>query len=224
MKKPLRLSMVALLVCSISALAGSQPDFHPDFRKVNWGMTPAQVMATEPDRPADMRQSDGETVVKYESAAGAELPGRLIYIFVADKLVRAKYISNAEHAEKNDFIADFHAVEPVLSEKYGKPAAERAVFDSDELQLERLPYLDQDRARASDILASDPYAGLSVSLGQLRLYTQRADARTKIVHALTGGDSMIFHQIEFRSVDFEGLEKQAIRTAAQQSGQTQQKP
>lgn len=220
MKKSLGLSMVALFAGSISVLPASQPDL----RKVSWGMTPAQVMATEPDRPSDVRQSDGETVVKYESAAGADLPGRLIYIFVADKLVRAKYISNAEHTEKNEFIADFHAVEPVLSEKYGKPGAERAVWDSDELQLERLPYLDQDRTRASDILASDPNAGLSVALGYLRLYTQRGNARTKIVHALTGGDAMILHQIEYRSVEFEGLEKQAIRTARQQSGQTQQRP
>ena len=174
-------------------------------------MSQAQVMATESAKPADIRQSGGETVVKYEPVA-AELTGRLIYIFVADKLVRAKYISNAEHAEHNDFIADFHAAEPLLAEKYGKPAAERAVWDNDEGQLERLPYLDQDRALASNILPSDQNSGLSVSLGYLRLYTQRLTPRTQIVHALTGGDSHIVHQIEYKSLQLQDLEKAALRS------------
>lgn len=201
---------LALILAVIPAFAAAPPD--PDFRHVAWGMSQAQVMATESAKPAEVRESGGETVVKYEPIS-AELSGRLIYIFVGDKLVRAKYISNAEHAEQNDFIADFHAVEPVLMEKYGKPATERAVWDSDEGQLERLPYLDQDRALASNILPSDTNSGLSVSLGYLRLYTQRLTPRTQIVHALTGGDSRIVHQIEYRSLELQNLEKAAMRSA-----------
>jgi len=198
---------LALLLALAPVLAAAAD---PDFRNVAWGMSQTQVMATETAKPAEIRQSGGETVVKYEPVT-AELSGRLIYIFVNDKLVRAKYISNAEHAEHNDFIADFHAVEPVLMERYGKPAAERAVWDSDEGQLERLPYLDQDRALASNILPSDTNTGLSVSLGYLRLYTQRITPRTQIVHALTGGDSHIVHQIEYKSVELATLEKSALQ-------------
>lgn len=134
----------------------------------------------------------------------------MIYIFADDKLVRAKYISNAEHAELNDFIADFSAAETLLQEKYGKPATERAVWDNDLYQQERLPYLDQDRAKPSDILPSDQHAGLSVSLGYLRLYTQRANARTKVVHALTGENYRILHQIEYRGVAWEALENKLL--------------
>jgi hypothetical protein len=199
---------LALLLVLAPALAAAAAE--PDFRHVAWGMSETQVMATESAKPAEIRQSGGETVVKYEPVA-AELSGRLIYIFVDDKLVRAKYISNAEHAEHNDFIADFHAVEPVLMEKYGKPTAERAVWDSDEGQLERLPYLDQDRALASNILPSDTNTGLSVSLGYLRIYTQRITPRTQIVHALTGGDSHITHQIEYKSIELAALEKAALQ-------------
>jgi hypothetical protein len=185
----------------------------PDFRKATWGMTQAHVMATEPNRPAEIRQDNGEVVVKYDfsnSTRAGELGGRLIYIFAEDKLVRAKYISNAEHTELNDFIADFSAVEPILQEKYGKPATERAVWDNDLYQQERLPYLDQDRARPSDILPSDQHAGLSVSLGYLRLYTQRANARTKVVHALTGENYRILHQIEYRGVELEAFENKVL--------------
>jgi hypothetical protein len=199
---------LACLLLAYSILAQNAPE--PDFRKVAWGMTQAQVMATEPDRPAEVRQENGETIVKYDSVKTAEFAGRLIYIFANGKLVRAKYISNVEHAELNAFIVDFHAVEPLLIEKYGKPVTERAVWDSDLYQQERLPYLDQDRALASDILPSDQNAGLSVSLGYLRLYTQRSGAYTKIVHTLTGGNHQIVHQIEYRSVEFEALENKVL--------------
>jgi len=174
-------------------------------------MTQAQVMATEPDRPAEVRQENGEVVVKYESVKKtADLVGRLIYIFANDKLVRAKFVSNAEHSDLNDFIVDFRGVEPVLMEKYGKPANERAVWENDAYQQERLPYLDQDRALASDILPSDPNVGLSISLGYLRLYTQRSSAHTKIVHTLTGENQRIIHQIEYRSVELEPLENKLL--------------
>jgi hypothetical protein len=190
--------------------ARSQADVQADFRKASWGMTQAQVMATETGRLAEVRRENGEVIVKYNSVGTAELSGRLIYIFANGKLVRAKYISNAEHSEPNDFIADFSAVEPVLMEKYGKPAAERAVWENDLYQQEGLPYLDQDRALPADILPSDPYTGLSISMGYLRLYTQRSSARTKVTHTLTGGNHRITHQIEYRSVELEAFENRLL--------------
>ena len=197
-------------VVSLACLLLAYPIWAQDFRKATWGMTQAQVMETEPDRPAEVRQENGETILKYESVKTAELTGRLIYIFANGKLVRAKYVSNAEHTELNDFIVDFHTAEPLLMEKYGKPVAERAVWDNDLYQQERLPYLDQDRALPSDILPSDQHAGLSISLGYLRLYTQRSSAHTKVVHSLTGENFRIVHQIEYRSVKLEAIENEVL--------------
>jgi hypothetical protein len=207
------LSTRLLAVNSFVSLLLAYPISAQDFRRATWGMTQAQVMATESDRPAEVRLENGETIVKYDkydSARTAELAGRLLYIFVNDKLVRAKYVSNTEHSDLNDFIADFRAVEPILMEKYGKPADERAIWENDAYQQERLPYLDQDRALASDILPSDQSVGLSVSMGYLKLYTQRSGARTKIVHSLTGANHRIIHQIEYRSFELEELENKVL--------------
>src|SRR5580658_510496 len=207
------LSTRLLAVNSFVSLLLAYPISAQDFRRATWGMTQAQVMATESDRPAEVRLENGETIVKYDkydSARTAELAGRLLYIFVNDKLVRAKYVSNTEHSDLNDFIADFRAVEPILMEKYGKPADERAVWEDDLYQQERLPYLDQDRALPADILPSDQHAGLAVSLGNLRLITQRSSAHTKITHALTGANSRIVHQIEYRSVELEAFENKVL--------------
>jgi len=202
-----------LLAISLVSLCQVAAQTHPDFRKSTWGMTQAQVMATEPERPAEVSQSSGETVLKYDAPGAPELEGRLIYFFAENKLVRAKYISSAHHSDLNDFIADYRAAEPAL-EKYGKPSSEKAVWEDDSLQQEKLSYLDQDRALASDILPSDQYAGLSVSLGYLKLFTVRANSRTKLVHALTGGDHRITHQIEYRSIELAPFEDKVRQQSA----------
>jgi hypothetical protein len=195
-----------MLAIALVAIFLASPNTGRDFRNVAWGMTQAQVMAAETARPSEVREENGETVVKYSQVEGGELSGRLIYIFAKGKLVRAKYISDAEHSELNDFIVDFNLVEPILAGKYGKPSAQRAVWDSDLLQQERLPYLDQDRALPSDILPSDPNVGLSVAMGYLRLLSRRTSGRTTIIHALTGENRRITHQIEYRGVELEALE------------------
>jgi len=182
----------------------------PDFRGASWGMTQEQVRATEPRQPVEVSEANGEAIVKYDSIQAIGLEGRLIFVFAQDKLVRAKYLSNAEHTELNDFIVDFQAAEPKLTEQYGKPVDERAVWENDAFQQERLPYLDQDRALPSQILPSDPNIGLSVSLGYLKLFTQRSSASTKIVHALTGENHRITHQVEYRSIALESIENKVL--------------
>ena len=179
-----------------------------DFRQAKWGMTVAQVLATESRHPTEVRQSSGEVVVQYDSVPLAGLDGRVLYMFAQDKLVRAKYVFSLEHENRNEFIADYKAIEPLLLEKHGKPASERAIWEDDSTQDEPKSYLDQDRATPSSILPSDRYVGLAVALGHLRLYTQWNRPRTVILHALTGEDNRILHQVEYRSVEFESLEKQ----------------
>ena len=85
-------SLAAWLACCALAL----PVTAEDFRHVNWGMSQAAVMATEPGRPVEVRQSGGETVVKYEPVT-AELSGRVIYIFANDRLVAPN--TDAAYAE-----------------------------------------------------------------------------------------------------------------------------
>jgi hypothetical protein len=200
----------ALLFVLVGTAFAAQDASH-DFRKADWGMTRDQVLATEAGQPADVQLTGEQTVVSFDSVGGGELPGKLIYIFVRNRLVRAKYISSAQHEELNDFISDFAATEHMLAEKYGKALADRAIWENDLYQQERLPYLEQDRAHASDILPSDRNTGLSVAMGHLKMYTERLNARTRVVHALTGGDSRIIHQIEYRSLELENSGDTAAR-------------
>ena len=182
----------------------------PDFRQATWGMTRAQVLATETAKPSETRESTGEIIVRYDSMQLGGLACRMVYIFANDKLVRAKYVFDAEHREPNDFIRDYRAIEPLLHDMYGKPVSERAFWSDDSLQDEPKSYLEQDRASATDILPSDQFAGPSIAAGHLKLYTRWQGDRTKISHGLTGGStaeaSRITHQIEFLSVEMEKFE------------------
>ena len=172
-----------------------------DFRATVWGMTKTQVLASEPNSPSEVRESNGETIVQYDSIHLAGLDGKLVYIFAKGKLVRAKYLLNAQHDNLNDCIADYHAVEPPLRSSYGEPTWQRAVWEDDSLQEERKSYLDQDRALPENILPSDRLVGLAVSLGYLKLYTEWGEGRTRVLHALTGADGHITHQIDYRSAE-----------------------
>jgi len=180
----------------------------PDFRQAAWGMTRAQVLATETATPSDVRESNGEVIVRYDSLEMGHKACRVVYIFAKGKLVRAKYVFDVEHADPNDFIRDFRTIEPLLRAQHGKPASDRAFWGDDKYQDEPKSYLQQDRAAATDILPSDPLMGLSIAAGHLKLYTRWQDARSKISHGLTGENSRITHQIEFLSVELEKLEEQ----------------
>ena len=181
------------------------------------GTTRAQVLATETAQPSEIRKSNGEVLVRYDSLELGKLACRVVYIFPDDKLVRAKYVFDAEHGDPNDFIRDYRAIEPLLHEEYGNPPSERAFWSDDSLQDEPKSYLEQDRAASTDILPSDRFAGPSILAGHLKLYTRWQGKRTQTSHGLTGGstgeDSRITHQIEFLSVELEKFEDE-VRSAA----------
>jgi hypothetical protein len=183
------------LTLSISLASGA------DFRAATWGMTTAQVLATEPNPPSSVRENNGEVMVEYDSIKLAGMHGAVVYIFADDKLTRAKYVLEAKHDNLNDCVSDYHAVEPLLRKTFGEPTGQRAVWEDDSLQEERKSYLDQDRSTPESILASDRLVGLAISLGHLKLYTEWGEGRTKVLHALTGVDGRITHQIDYRSAD-----------------------
>jgi hypothetical protein len=214
-----QLLRLLIVFMGVAAVASAQQASHPthDFRNVDWGMTRQQVLAAELNSPVSAETVDGQVIVRFDATADSDLSGQLVYTFENDRLIRARHVATARHNELNDYVADFASTERLLGEKYGKTSSDRAVWLSDLYQQERLPYLEQDRAHASDILSSDQNVGLSVLKGHLKLYTERQNAKTKVVHALTGEDSQIHHQIEYR-MSLENTENSSPRHDAQTNG------
>jgi hypothetical protein len=179
------------------------------FRSTTWGMTQSQVRAAEKASPAAVRASSGEIFLEYASATFGSLTGRMVYIFAQNQLVRARFLSAAEHSDHNEFIRDFQFIEAELKERYGKPLQDRTVWTDDSTQDEPKPYLEQDRATATGILPSDRNIGLAVLLGHLKLYTRRTQGPTEIWHILSAEDHQITHQVEYQSVVLRPLERTA---------------
>jgi hypothetical protein len=185
--------ILALFSIAVIALA-ERP---PDVRNVTWGMTRAEVMAAESSPPID----GDEMTLRYAVADLAKSDTTVVYGFTNAKLVRATYIFMPQHANANDFVADFHAVAALLIARHKKPSCERALWLDDSLQGERISYLEQDRALPSDIRPSDALAGLTIALGHVELYSTWNGPRTQILHTMTGGDHRIAHRVEYRSVE-----------------------
>lgn len=98
-----------LLFAAVLGIAAGQGDF----RKATWGMTSAQVRASESGAPSEVSQDNGEVLVRYDGIRLGSLEAQIIYFFANDRLVRAKYLFPAEHSDLNDFIRDFRAVQPL---------------------------------------------------------------------------------------------------------------
>ena len=146
-------------------------------------------------------QASDDSTLRYAVTDLAKSDASVVYGFANGKLVRALYIFAPEHANANDFVADFHEVTERLVARHKNPSCERALWLDDSLQNERIAYLQQDRALPSDILPSDVLMGLSIALGYLELYSTWDGSRTQILHMMTGKDHKIYHRVEYRSVE-----------------------
>ncbi|HLI86429.1 MAG TPA: hypothetical protein VKV17_21145 [Bryobacteraceae bacterium] len=177
------------------------------FRATSWGMNEEQVRAAEKSPPVSARTSKGELFLEFHSARLGPVAGRMIYIFAQNQLVRARFLPDADHADRNEYIRDFQTVEAELKQRYGKPVQDRTIWIDDSTQDEPKSYLEQDRATATGILPSDRHVGLAVLLGHLRLYTQRTQGPTEIWHTLWGEDRQITHQVEYQSVALRPLDR-----------------
>ena len=182
--KTVQLSAVLPLIAS-ALLAQT-----PDFRKATWGMDRAQVVAAEGTSPTQIGERGSETVLRYEQAHLAGLDCRVVYILAKDKLVRAKYVFQREHDEKNGFIADFAMVDAFLTATMERPTKQRVSWRNDLYETEPQHY------------------GEAVATGQLLYSTQWTAKATVITHALTGDNGVITHEIEYVSVSLEPWEDQ----------------
>jgi len=97
-----------------------------DFRKATWGMPRAKVKLTEADDPIS---EDDSAVIYSRKIAGMD--ALMGYVFVDDKLIKAKYMFQQPHSDSNAYITDYNNLKKALEKKYGKAKAERVVWSND---------------------------------------------------------------------------------------------
>lgn len=153
-----------------------------NFRKTSWGMSPAEVKATE---SADFFVEDWEQG-QTEQVAGipakvAGIPAEIHYVFSDDKLIRGIYSFTKKHGNLSKHLDEFSKLKKMLEQTHGKPEAEETIWSSDQYK-------------------DDPQNwGLAVQRGDLSHVIQWKTASTSIKLHIRGYDSEIIQSIVYES-------------------------
>jgi hypothetical protein len=157
-----------------------------DFRKTNWGMTKEQVKSTESGK----LEAEQDNMLQYsDRVAGKDV--RIGYIFVANKLVRSKYIFTEKHTNNNLFLSDYEEIKDILSEKYGPPGEDKSMWINKLYQDDR------------------QYWGMAVSAGHVRFWSTWDTPSTTIFHVLKGDNFKISLVTQYASKELKKLEQQS---------------
>jgi hypothetical protein len=155
-----------------------------DFRKTTWGMDKATVKLTEPDDPTS--ENDTSLIYSRQVAGMRALMG---YVFVDDKLVRAKYMFRPQHPDLNVYITDHDTLEKVMVKKYGKPKKERTIW-------------------ANDLYTNSPSQwGFALGEGYVTFISYWETPKSEITLTMQGKDNKIDFWLEYKSKVLGKLEK-----------------
>ena len=146
------------------------------FRETLWGMSIDEVIKKEgePDvKDATMLIYNDKYIGKKHCSIG--------FVFSDNKLVRAKYLFDEKHSNKNLYLDDFEDISKLLVMKYGKSHNEGEVWKNELFKDDEDSY------------------GLAVSKGDLILYQKWRLKRTNIVHIMDGDNFKTIHEIEYSS-------------------------
>ena len=162
-----------------------------DFRQAKWGDSISQVKATEEGEP---QQQDN--FLMYEDNV-ANLNATAFYVFAYDKLVRAGYIFQESHSNRNQYINDYSNIKNVLKETYGSPKKDdKKIWSKSLYKNDREDW------------------GLAISIGHLTIYSSWENEDTDILLSLLGDNYKINHKVEYTSKRHSELEKKAKKEKA----------
>lgn len=161
------------------------------FRKAAWGMSMAEVVASEgrePDQRADGLLIYKDRIDQFDCHAG--------FVFVADQLVRGTYLIGVEHVNDTLYLSDYAELKDLLTKKYGKPEEDETIW-------------------LNDLYRDDPADwGRAIAVGHLAQYTIWQTQSTTIHLALQGDNFDVSLRIEYVSKAHQGLEEQHRRSSA----------
>jgi len=156
------------------------------FRRSKWGMNLSDVKGTELGTP----KYDKEGLLVYSDKISG-FNSDVVYIFIKNQLVRAKYLFKNEHSNKTDFIEDYKTIKNGLIKKYGASILDKNIWKN-------------------DLYKSDPDEwGMAIAVGHLQYYTLWETEDTKVLLFLDGDNYKISFGIEYASKIFSALEDQS---------------
>lgn len=162
------------------------------FRQAAWGASRETVKATE---TATLLKEASQALGYSGEVAG--LPCVILYVFVADHLVRGNYGFMPQHSNPNHYIDDYERVKKFLVHKYGPPEG------GDERIWRGEPY------------ENDPaHWGMAVLTGELIYQANWETPGTEILLRLSGDNYKPDLTVQYRSRAFGHLEAEVEQRRA----------
>jgi len=148
-----------------------------DFRGIPWGASRQEVRAKE----AQGAMHDTDELLVYPQRL-SDMDAEAVYIFVADRLVRAKYMFREEFSNENRYIDAYLRVKSLFAGKYGEPVEDSTIW-------------------RNDLYRDDPDDwGKAVERGDLSFLTSWATPETQLALLLLGNNFESSLVVEYESV------------------------
>lgn len=158
------------------------------FRGNSWGDGKEEVKNKE----TSALKAEDDDFLGYNGQVGS-LNCAIIYSFVQNQMIRAKYFFTESHSNKTDYVSDYRKIKALLTEKFGTPTEDDVFWKN-------------------DLYKDDPsHYGLAVSIGHLVYECVWELEDTKVLFQLTGDNYEISHAVQYSSKELAGLEASALK-------------
>lgn len=169
-----------------------QSDNKFNFRKTYWGMS-----------KSDVKKSEKGVIVKDDNilAYNANIAGIdsiIAYIFIENKLVRAKYIFVKNYEDKNNYISNFQTLKKIITNKYNTPIDDESYWNNDMYKSNHDDW------------------GTAIALGHHGYYSSWKSNATDIKLTLSGSNYKFHFTAEYTSLELANLEKATEQTKYQE--------
>lgn len=189
------LTIAIALLTQFTLIASAQDESGFDFRKTKWGMSVAQVKASEKSKYVGTQNMPPyDEVLVYEGDIG-NLQAYILYTFKDKKLIRGVYKFKQNHKDPNLLINNYLKLSKSLSKSYGKPIMDKAIWNN-------------------KLYENDPlYLGEALVLGHVTFNQFWATPDTNIFLFMHGEESGIQMSLLFSSVKYESLVESKHKSA-----------
>lgn len=117
---PARILAILLLGFVLIPNIGVSQDLY-NVRQARWGMSPAEVMATEASKPLKQGpEGDYSDTLTYSGKLHG-IKANITYYFMGDKLVEVKYDFKDSHIDGKDYIDDYDKIKEIETREVGQP-------------------------------------------------------------------------------------------------------
>jgi len=166
--KAITLIIAIALLSQFTLISTAQDESGYDFRETKWGMSEAEVKASEKIKPTEEGvYAPYDYIIIYDGTI-ANLNAWIGYQFIDKKLIGGGYVFTESFIDKNQYIDNFLKIKDIMTRKYGTPSEDKVVWSNDLFKDNPQDY------------------GTAVSIGHLTYQSKWQTPTTEIIIGLKG--------------------------------------